>query len=224
MKNRLKIVLIVLIVLFLDQALKFYVKTNFCLGEERPILGASWARLNFAENPGMAFSLEFGGAFGKLFLSIFRLLAIAALIYIATTIRYRVPFGLVLGFSLVLAGAIGNIVDSAFYGIVFSESDFHCIMGPAKFLPSHGYANFLQGRVVDMLYFPMFQIPKSIPYFGGSVFFQAIFNLADASIFCGVVIVFAFYRLSNVFNPPRAKENQISSNPAEYNINESLSS
>ena len=154
----------------------------------------------------MSFSLEFGGTWGKLFLSVFRLLAIAALIYIATTIKYRVPFGLLLGFSLVLAGAIGNIVDSAFYGLLFSESNFHCIMGPAKFLPDQGYAHFLQGRVVDMLYFPMFQIPKSVPYFGGSVFFQAIFNLADASIFCGVVIVFAFYRLSNVFNPPHAEE------------------
>lgn len=206
MKNSFKIILIVLIVLILDQTLKFYVKTNFCLGEEKLIFGAPWARLNFAENAGMAFSLEFGGAFGKLFLSIFRLFAIVALIYIAFTIKYRVAFGLLLGYSLVLAGAIGNIIDSVFYGIIFSNSDYHCIVGPAKFLPAQGYAPFLEGRVVDMLYFPMFQIPKSIPYLGGSVFFQAIFNIADASIFCGVVIIFAFYRLSNIFNPPRAEE------------------
>ncbi len=205
MKNSFKITLIVLAVLILDQTLKFYVKTNFCLGEERLILGAPWARLNFAENAGMAFSLEFGGAFGKLFLSIFRLFAIAALIYVAFTIKYRVAFGLLLGYSLVLAGAIGNIIDSVFYGLIFSNSDYHCSVGPAKFLSTHGYAPILQGRVVDMLYFPMFQVPKSIPFIGGSVFFQAIFNLADASIFCGVVIIFAFYRLSNVFNPPRAK-------------------
>ncbi len=205
MKNSFKVALIVFTVIFLDQALKFYVKTNFCLGEERAILGASWAKLNFAENSGMAFSLEFGGVWGKLALSIFRLFAIAALVFIATRIKYRVPYGLLLGFSLVLAGAIGNIIDSAVYGLLFSESNFHCVMGPAKFLPAQGYAGFLQGRVVDMLYFPMFQVPKSIPFMGGSVFFQAIFNIADASIFCGVVIVFAFYRLSNVFNPPRAE-------------------
>ena len=205
MKNSFKITLIVFIVLILDQTLKFYVKTNFCLGEERLILGAPWARLNFAENAGMAFSLEFGGAFGKLFLSVFRLFAIAALIYVASTIKYRVAFGLLLGYSLVLAGAIGNIIDSVFYGLIFSDSDYHCIVGPAKFLSANGYAPILQGRVVDMLYFPMFQVSKSIPFVGGSIFFQAIFNLADASIFCGVVIIFAFYRLSNIFNPPRAE-------------------
>lgn len=195
MKNSLKVILIILVILFLDQALKFYIKTNFCYGEERPLIGLKWAKLNFVENPGMAFGLEYGGAIGKLFLSVFRLLAIALMIYIALTVKKIIPFGLLLGFSLVLAGAIGNILDSAFYGLIFSESDFHCMTGPAKFLPPQGgYANFLHGRVVDMLYFPLFQIPKSIPYFGGSVFFQPVFNLADASITTGVTIIFLFYR------------------------------
>ncbi len=194
-KNSFKVVLIIFVVLFLDQALKFYIKTTFCYGEERSLLGLSWARLNFVENPGMAFGLEYGGAIGKLFLSVFRLCAIGLMIYIALTVKRFIPFGLLLGFSLILAGAIGNIIDSAFYGIVFSESDFHCITGPAKFLPPQGgYANFLHGRVVDMLYFPMFQIPKKIPYFGGSMFFQPVFNLADASITIGVAIIFLFYR------------------------------
>ena len=194
MKNKYIVALIVFIVIALDQTLKIYLKTHFCYGETYLIFGKKWAQINFQENAGAAFSYELRGEYGKLALSVFRIFAISALIYLGTQIRKKVPFGLLVSYAFILAGAIGNMIDSAFYGLIFSDSDFTCIYGPAKYVGfGHGYSKFLHGRVVDMLYFPLGHYPKFIPFIGGQVFFNAIFNIADAAISIGVFTIFIFY-------------------------------
>jgi signal peptidase II len=185
------VVLILFIVLALDQALKIWIKTHFCYGQEEPILGLSWARLNFVENPGMAFGWKFGGEYGKLALSLFRIAAIGFLIYyIARLVKSKVGNGILISFSLILAGAIGNIIDSAFYGMIFSESDYHCSGGAAQLFPAEGgYGKFLHGKVVDMLFFPLWH-----NQLGEVVFFQPVFNIADSSITLGVLSILLFQR------------------------------
>jgi signal peptidase II len=190
-KKSFVVVLILFIVLALDQALKIWVKTHFCYGEERAILGLSWARLNFVENPGMAFGWKFGGEYGKLALSLFRIAAIGFLIYyIARLVKSSVGYGILISFSFILAGAIGNIIDSAFYGMIFSESDFHCANGAAQLFPEGGgYGKFLHGKVVDMLFFPLWHNEL-----GEVMFFQPVFNIADSSITIGVLSILLFQR------------------------------
>jgi signal peptidase II len=185
-------VTIIVLILLLDQALKVWVKTSFCYGEDRPLFGnVEWARLNFVENPGMAFGWKFGGEFGKLALSLFRLVAIGFLIYyVSRLIKRNVNTGLVISFSLILAGAIGNMIDSAFYGMIFSNSDFHCADGPAKLFPQGGgYETFLHGRVVDMLFFPLIRNATH-----EVLFFQPVFNIADSAITIGVLSILLFQR------------------------------
>ena len=184
-------ILIIFLVLVIDQALKIWVKTSFCYGEERTLLGLTWARLNFVENPGMAFGWKFGGEYGKLALSLFRIVAIGFLIYyVGQLIKRCVSNGLIASFSLILAGAIGNIIDSAFYGLIFSESDYHCSGGPAKLFPATGgYESFLHGRVVDMLFFPFWR-----DEIGNAIFFQPVFNIADSAITLGVISILLFQR------------------------------
>ncbi len=167
-------------------------------GEEIRLLGQSWSLIHFVENPGMAFGLTLGGDYGKLALSLFRIVAVVFLCaYIEKLVRLNAPSALLLSFGLVLAGAIGNIIDSAFYGMVFSESPFHG--GLAQLFPIEGgYANFLHGKVVDMLYFPLLQgnFPSWLPFWGGEpyLFFRPVFNLADASISVGVACIIVFHR------------------------------
>jgi signal peptidase II len=190
-KKSFVVVLILFFVLAIDQALKIWVKTHFCYGEERLLLGLSWARLNFVENPGMAFGWKFGGEYGKLALSLFRIAAIGFLIfYITRLVKSSVGYGVLISFSLILAGAIGNIIDSAFYGMIFSESDWHCLTGAAKLFPAEGgYGKFLHGKVVDMLFFPMWHNEM-----GEVMFFQPVFNIADSSITIGVLNILLFQR------------------------------
>lgn len=168
-------------------------------GEEFGILGLSWARMHFVENEGMAFGLSFGGSTGKLLLSLFRVFAIGLLIYLIDQLaKAKEPFGLLVCFSLILAGAIGNMIDSAFYGMVFESSSPH--QGNlAEFLPAEGgYSGFLHGKVVDMLYFPLIDttLPDWFPLWGGErfEFFRPVFNLADTSISVGVIAILLFYR------------------------------
>ena len=191
-----KLALLVFLVLLLDQSLKIWVKTNMPYGTDFHILGLEWAMIHFVENPGMAFGYTFGGEYGKLALSLFRLAAVIfLLLFIRQLLREKAGFGVLAGFGLVLAGAIGNILDSAFYGLLFSESSYYG--GLAKmFPPEGGYAGFLHGKVVDMLYFPISQgfWPDSVPYLGGRhyLFFKPVFNIADLAITSGVIHILLF--------------------------------
>ncbi|NRB62197.1 MAG: lipoprotein signal peptidase [Saprospiraceae bacterium] len=199
MKRKYWISVVVFLVLLIDQSIKIWVKTHMNYGDEIKILGLEWALIHFVENPGMAFGITLGkGVIGKYALSIFRILAVFFLVYfINELIRKNMPKGLLFSFALILAGAIGNILDSAFYGLIFSDSPYHG--GLAQFLPENGgYAGFLQGRVVDMFYFPVFRgiWPEWVPFVGGQfyLFFKPVFNVADVSISIGVLNVLVFQR------------------------------
>lgn len=169
------------------------------LGEEFLIFGQEWARIHFVENEGMAFGITLGGSYGKLALSLFRIIAVGFLIYyIRLLSNARAAFGLLACFGLILAGALGNILDSAFYGLIFSETPYHS-GGVAEMFPeAGGYAGFLYGKVVDMLYFPMFQgtFPEWFPFWAGEpyLFFRPVFNVADTAITVGVLSLLIFHR------------------------------
>ncbi len=187
-----------LLILILDQTLKIWIKTHMEQGQEFLMFGQSWARIHFVENEGMAFGLSFGGASGKLALSLFRLVAVSFLFYLLyRLIQAREALMVIVSFSMISAGAMGNIIDSMLYGIIFSASPYHG--GLATMFPDEGgYAPFLMGKVVDMFYFPMFQghFPEWLPLWGGQEFefFRPVFNLADSSIFCGICLFLLFYK------------------------------
>jgi len=166
------------------------------IGEEFHVFG-DWFIIHFTENEGMAFGLSFGGEFGKLALSLFRFVAIVAIgWYLNDLVKKKMPFGLIFSITLILAGAIGNLLDSAFYGLLFSNSSWHSV---AAFIPEGGgYSSFLHGKVVDMFYFPIIQgnYPEWFPFWGGSefIFFRPVFNIADSSITVGVLMLILFQR------------------------------
>lgn len=191
-----KIILLIVALLAFDQIVKIWIKTHFMLDQSVTVF-PNWFFIRFIENPGAAFGFELGGDYGKLILSVFRLVAIGALgYYIFHLYRKKAPTGVLAGFSLIFAGAVGNVLDSAFYGLLFSESTFTSV---AAFLPEGGgYAGFLHGKVVDMLFFPIVEgvFPSWIPGVGGEpfLFFSPIFNFADSYITVGVVYLLLFQR------------------------------
>lgn len=195
MKKGYLVALLVFVVLLIDQASKFYVKTHFEYNEDVLMFGQNWARLHFVENEGMAFGITFDWTYGKLILSLFRILMVVGLVlYIRALIAAKVPTGFIMSVGLITAGALGNIIDSAIYGMIFSASPYHG--GYAEMVPfGQGYGTFLHGKVVDMLYFPIkyFDMPE---WLGGGnwLFFSPIFNVADAAITSGVVSILLFQR------------------------------
>ena len=234
MFKRFKIPLITIFsVLFIDQFIKIYIKVNYPLGEVGKL--GDWCILHFTENPGMAFGFEFGGDFGKLALSIFRILAcIAGVLYIRHITKNKEHWGFILSVSLILAGAMGNILDSAFYGLIFDKgtmfnAEFNEYLpydGVANFT-SHGYAPTMYGCVVDMFYFPILngRFPEWMPIWGGEdfQFFRPIFNFADAAISGGVIIIIIFQkRFSKKIETTESETETISAN--QTNSEETLNS
>jgi len=206
-------IFIIIIILLVDQISKIYIKTHFVLSEEIKVLGLDWFRIHFLENNGMAWGKEFGGESGKLFLTLFRLAAIAGIGYwLYDAIKNNAHKILIVAISLIFAGAMGNIIDSVFYGIFFTDS-YHRV---ASFMPPEGgYNSLFHGKVVDMLYFPIvdtmlpdwipaisFNVPEWLPFIGGKhfslfenrnfTFFDPVFNIADTAISTGVGLLIVF--------------------------------
>lgn len=195
-KSAIVSIAVIAAVLLIDQIIKVWIKTHMMLGDEFNIAG-DWFIIHFVENNGMAFGMELGGGWGKLFLSVFRIAAVFAIGYYLVGLcrKSTVNIGLIASISLVFAGAIGNILDSIFYGVLFDSS-----LGQiATFLPDGGgYSSWLHGKVVDMFYFPLFSgtFPNWVPIWGGDffLFFRPVFNFADASISVGIAIILLFQK------------------------------
>ena len=193
MKKGWQVALFISLILLADQALKIYIKTNYFLGEHHNIL-STYFQLHFVENPGMAWGWKFGGDWGKLILTLFRLVAvILGVFYLRSIIKNKYNPGFILCAALIFAGAAGNLIDSMFYGMIFNNSDYFIRNVAVMFPKAGGYAGFLHGQVVDMLYFPLIDshFPSWFPIWGGQEFefFSPVFNLADASISVGVIAI-----------------------------------
>ncbi len=218
--RRNKSLAIIFLILIVDQVLKFWIKTNLALGDEIVVF-KNWFILHFVENNGMAFGFEFAGEYGKMFLSVFRILAVFAIgWYLFRLVKQKdIPFGFIASISLIFAGAIGNIIDSMFYGLIFN----HSFGQVASLFPDGGgYATFLHGKVVDMLYFPLISgnYPSWVPIVGGTdfLFFRPVFNIADSSITIGIFSILIFYR--KYFN--KTEESKKEETESEPNTSEAV--
>jgi signal peptidase II len=209
------VVFIIAIIIFIDQALKIWIKTNYPFGHVTNVMGFSWFRLYFIENKGMAWGWEFGGDWGKMILTLFRLAAVIfGTWYLGKIVKKHYSRGFIVCASLIYAGALGNLLDSMFYGLIFEESSYSHV---AKIFPADGYAGFLHGRVVDMLYFPMVRssFPSWFPFVGGEdfEFFSPIFNIADASISVGVITLLLFQK--RFFKKHKTEQHPVAETSAE---------
>jgi signal peptidase II len=200
------VILIIALIIFGDQALKIWIKTSYPYGNTG-VTGLNWFQLYFIENKGMAWGWEFGGNWGKMTLTLFRLAAVIfGTWYLGKIVKKNYSRGFIVCAALIYAGALGNLIDSMFYGLLFEESSYSNV---AKMFPAHGYAGFLHGWVVDMLSFPIIKstFPSWLPFVGGDdfVFFSPIFNIADASISTGVITLLLFQK--RFFKKHKEEEN-----------------
>lgn len=190
-----RLTLFVIVLLIIDQVIKILVKTHMTLGQSIPVFG-TWFKIHFIENVGMAFGMSFGGGVGKFLLTFFRIiLGIAIIVYIRKLLKKPdTPTGVLYGLAAIMCGAFGNIIDSLFYGLIFSESTFTQVA--TMFPPEGGYAGLFFGKVVDMFYFPIIDttFPDWVPLVGGRPFrfFDAIFNFADSCITVGAIYLILF--------------------------------
>ncbi len=205
MSRSIKSLIIIFLILIVDQTLKIWIKTTMSLGNEIVVF-KDWFIIHFVENNGMAFGFEFAGEYGKIFLSVFRVFAVIAIGWYLFKLakQKEIPFGFVASIALIFAGAIGNIIDSLFYGVIFN----HSFGQVATLFPDGGgYAGFLHGKVVDMFYFPLIngRYPDWVPFLGGNpfIFFRPVFNVADSAITVGIFSILLFYR--RYFNKPEEK-------------------
>ena len=207
-------VLLILVIIIADQALKIWIKTSFTFGHVTNMLGFDWAQLYFIENEGMAWGWKWGGEWGKMLLTLFRLAAVLfGTWYLGRIVKQRYTKGFIICASLIYAGALGNLIDSMFYGMIFESSENGNVAG---MFTGNGYAGFLHGHVVDMLYFPMVDTtwPSWVPWLGGSrlEFFSPIFNIADASISIGVITLLIFQKKLVRKEEPDIQQNTITTN------------
>lgn len=189
--NLKKSLVLALLIIIIDQVSKIYIKTNFVLNEE--IYVFKWFRIHFVENEGMAFGATLPSDYGKIILTLFRIVAVGAILFwLWNSIKKRVSTVIVLAITFILAGAIGNILDSVFYGVIFTDS--HAQLATA--FGEKPYGTWFHGKVVDMFYFPIWKgnLPQWLPFYGGNefTFFNAIFNFADAAISVGVILLLLF--------------------------------
>ena len=193
------------LIIIIDQATKIAIKTSMCLYDKIEI--TPWFQLLFTENKGMAFGMSF---VGTMFLALFRIVATGLFIYLLYKIvkDKKYPKGLIVVVSMLIAGALGNLIDNFFYGLFFTESlPSYLAQGPAQLVPfGEGYGEFLSGKVVDMFYFPLFEWPDWMPLVGGDVFFGAVFNVADAAISIAFVVALFFYSKYLTFNFTKSKD------------------
>ena len=183
-----RLLLLGIVLVLIDQVIKVLVKTNMTLGESIPVLG-NWFQLLFVENKGMAFGMAFGGVVGKYLLTLFRLVLFVFLSWWISSLikKGTVPTGVLVGLTLITAGAFGNIVDCLCYGLIFSESTYDTVATLGS------YAPFMQGKVVDMFYFPLWTWPDWVPGLGGHIFFEPVFNFADSCVTCGAAYLILFH-------------------------------
>jgi len=228
-------ILIVLLIILADQLLKFFIKTHFVNGDDVKIMG-NWFRLHFIENEGMAYGMKLSESVaGKLLLSSFRFVAVVfGFFLLHRLVKKGYGKGVIICGSLILAGALGNLIDSLFYGLIFTDSPYSCFSGNYDSMHNmlqnhnqtavahltkfgHGYGKFLQGKVVDMLYFPLLEttLPKWVPFMGGRyfVFFEPVFNIADAAISVGVLTL-VFFQKRLIHKPAMANVAPATSEPA----------
>lgn len=183
-----RLLLLGLVLVVIDQVIKVLVKTNMTLGESIPVLG-NWFQLLFVENKGMAFGMAFGGVVGKYLLTVFRVVLFGFLVWWISSLikKGTAPTGVLVGLTLITAGAFGNIVDCLCYGLVFSESTMSTVATWGS------YAPLMQGKVVDMFYFPLWTWPDWVPGLGGHIFFEPVFNFADSCVTCGAIYLILFH-------------------------------